>query len=203
MNDRIAKKRELMTVAKRCFERGLQTGTGGNLSIRCTDRNLVVIKPSGVGFFECDEDNLLVVALDGTIVEGSAKPSKDMPFHLGIYRVREDVGGIVHVHSPWATAWASTNQEIPCMTVHARAKLARIPVIPCGPGRGNQDPEAIVAAYRDPKLRAMILEDHGSVGVGKTILAAQHVVELIEETAQVAAVARMVSGRVGAAAAAD
>jgi L-ribulose-5-phosphate 4-epimerase len=186
----IDKKRELMAVAKRCFERGLQTGTGGNLSIRCDNREQVVIKPSGFGFFECNEENLLVVALDGTIIEGSGKPSKDMPFHLGIYRVRDDVNGIVHVHSPWATAWASVNQEIPCMTVHSRAKLGRIPVIPCGPDRGNQRPEDIVDAYRDAKMRALILEDHGSVGVGKTIMAAQHVVELIEETAQIAAVAR-------------
>jgi L-ribulose-5-phosphate 4-epimerase len=179
-----------MVVAKRCFERGLQTGTGGNLSIRCDHRDRVVIKPTGVGFFECNEDNLLVVALDGTIVEGSAKPSKDMPFHLGIYRVRDDVNGIVHVHSPWATAWAATNQEIPCVTVHARAKLGRIPVIPCGPDRGNQRAADIVDAYRERGLLAVILEDHGSVGVGGNLLAAQHIVELIEETAQVAATAR-------------
>lgn len=190
MSDNLAKKRELMAVAKRCFERGLQTGTGGNLSIRCENRNHVVIKPSGVGFFECDEINLLVVALDGTIIEGTAKPSKDMPFHLGIYRVREDVNGIVHVHSPWATAWGVLNEPIPCVTVHSRAKLARIPVIPCGPERGNQVPEDIVDAYKDAKIRAVILQDHGSVGVGKTIMAAQHVVELIEETAQIAAVVR-------------
>lgn len=190
MNSILAKKRELMAVAKRCFERGLQTGTGGNLSIRCENPDQVVIKPSGVGFFECNEDNLLVVALDGTIVEGTGKPSKDMPFHLGIYRVRHDVNGIVHVHSPWATAWAATNQEIPCVTVHSRAKLGRIPVIPCGPDRGNQRSDDIVDAYRDPGLRAVILEDHGSVGVGKSVLAALHVIELIEETAQVAATAR-------------
>ncbi len=190
MNEILAKKRELMAVAKRCFERGLQTGTGGNLSIRCANRDHVVIKPSGVGFFECDENNLLVVALDGTIIEGTAKPSKDMPFHLGIYSARDDVEGIVHVHSPWATAWAVANRDIPCVTVHSRAKLGRIPVIPCGPDRGNQEPEDIVAAYRDPKIRAVILEDHGSVGVGKSILAAQHVVELIEETAQIAAMAK-------------
>ncbi len=187
------RKRELMAIAKRCFDRGLQTGSGGNLSIRCDARDQVIIKPTGVGFLECNEDNLLVVALDGTILEGTAKPSQDMPFHLGIYRVRDDVNGIVHVHSPWATAWAATSQEIPCLTVHSRAKLGRIPLIPCGPNGGNQRAEDIVDAYRDRSLRALILEDHGSVGVGKSVLAAQHIVELIEETAQVAAMARVLA----------
>lgn len=192
--DILEKKRELIGIARRAFQRGLQTGTGGNISIRLGHGDAVVIKPSGVGFAECTEDNLQIVSLDGEIIDGdpSLKPSQDMPFHVGIYRVRPDVNGIVHVHSPWATAWGATGKEIPTPTVHSRAKLKRIPLIPVGPGRGNQTPESIVDAYRDPDLRAVILEEHGPVGVGKTLLSAQQVVELIEETAQIAAVACMI-----------
>ena len=192
--DVLDRKRELIVIARRAFARGLQTGTGGNISIRLGCGDAVVIKPSGVGFAECSEDNLQIVDLDGKVIDGdgSLKPSKDMPFHVGIYKVRPDVHGIVHVHSPWATSWGSVGKEIPTPTVHSRAKLKRIPLIPVGPDGGNQTPESIVEAYRDPTLRAAILQDHGSVAVGKTLLSAQQVAELIEETAQIAAVTRMI-----------
>jgi L-fuculose-phosphate aldolase/L-ribulose-5-phosphate 4-epimerase len=186
-----AKMRELMEVARRAFQAHLQTGTGGNISIRTTRGDRVVIKPSGVGFRECSEENLLVVDLEGKILHGSAKPSKDMPFHLGIYRVRQDVNGIVHVHSPWATAWASAGREIPTVTVHSKNKLGRIPLVPLAPGGGSQTPESVVEVFRDPDVAAAVLENHGSVGVGKSLLAAEHIAELVEETAQVAAVARL------------
>ncbi len=194
-SDATAKMRELMEVAQRSYQRGLQTGTGGNISIRLGQQDAVVIKPSGVGFAECAEDNLLVVDLHGTILQGTHKPSKDMDFHVGIYRARPDVQGIVHVHSPWATAWASAGREIPTLTVHSRDKMGRIPVVPTGPGGGNQNPDDIVEVYRDESRKAVLLENHGSVGVGKTLLAAEQVVELIEETAQIAAVAEMLRGR--------
>lgn len=188
---------ELMAVARRAFAVGLQTGTGGNISIRVGDRNEVVIKPSGVGLAECNEDNLLVVDLEGNILRGHSKPSKDMDFHLGIYRVRDDVGGIVHCHSAWATAWAASGKPMPLPTVHARDKLKRIPVIPTGPGGSAQRVDAVVAEFRDPALRAALLADHGAVGVGKTLQAALHVAELIEETAQVAAMARLIAAAPG------
>jgi L-ribulose-5-phosphate 4-epimerase len=188
---------ELMAVARRAFERGLQTGTGGNISVRVGSRNEVVIKPSGVGLAECNEDNLLVVDLEGTILRGHSKPSKDMDFHLAIYRVREDVGGIVHCHSPWATAWAASGRPMPLPTVHARDKLKRLPVIPTGPGGSAQRADAVVAEFRDPALKAALLADHGAVGVGRTLLSALHVAELIEETAQVAAMARLIAAAPG------
>ena len=75
---------ELMEVARRAFNAHLQTGTGGNISARVLGGNAVVIKPSGVGFVGCTPENLLVVDLEGKILKGSAKPSKDMPFHMGI-----------------------------------------------------------------------------------------------------------------------
>lgn len=190
--DNLTKMRELMAIAKRAFDAHLQTGTGGNISIRLDQRDQVVIKPSGVGFVECDENNLLIVDLDGNILQGSAKPSKDMPFHLGIYRHRDDVNGIVHVHSPWATAWAAVNREIPPVTVHAKDKLGSIPVVPVGPNGGNQTPESIIDLFKDPSRLAAILENHGTVGVGKNLLAAQHIVELIEETAHIASVAPII-----------
>lgn len=191
------KKLELMAIAKRCFELKLQTGSGGNLSIRLSDGNAIVIKPSGVGFAECSVENLMVADLDGNIISGDLKPSKDMDFHLAIYRVRPDVQGIVHVHSPWATAWASCQQEIPCLTIHSAAKLKRIPLIPAAPDGGAQTEAEVVPVFENPECKAAIMESHGSVGVGKTLLAAQYIAELIEETAQIAVAKHIISGTKG------
>ena len=112
-NDLYAKKLALVAVAKRCFERGLQTNAGGNLSVRLSGVDAIVIKPSGVGFNECTPDNLMVADLEGRTVEGHGKPSKDLDFHADLYKVRPDIGAIVHVHSPWATGWGSAPKP-PC-----------------------------------------------------------------------------------------
>lgn len=186
---------ELMTVAIRAVNMHLQTGTGGNISIRCSDPEIVVIKPSSVGFAEVNADNLMVVKTDGTILSGDGKPSKDMDFHLGIYRVRPEVGGIVHVHSPWATSWATAGKEVPVVTNHCKAKLGRIPLVSCGPDGGNQVSADIIALFEDVTVKACVLEKHGSVGVGKTLLAAEHVCELIEETAHIAFVSAQIGNR--------
>ena len=186
---------ELMEVAKRAFNAHLQTGTGGNISARVAGSNVVVIKPSGVGFSECHPENLLVVDLEGKILKGSTKPSKDMPFHLGIYRVRPELNGIVHVHSPWATAWAVLGEEIPTLTVQSQSKFRKIPLVPGGPDGSKEGSESVINAFRDPAVLVATIQSHGAVGVGKTLLAAEELVELIEETAQIAMLIRLAKGK--------
>lgn len=186
---------ELMEIAKRAFNAHLQTGTGGNISARVGGSSVVVIKPSGVGFSECNPENLLVVDLEGKILKGSTKPSKDMPFHLGIYRVRPEINGIVHVHSPWATAWAVLGEEIPTMTVQSLSKFGRIPLVPSGPDGSKEESESVTNAFRDTAVLVATLQNHGAVGVGKTLRAAEEFVELVEETAQIAMLARLAKGK--------
>jgi L-ribulose-5-phosphate 4-epimerase len=186
-----SKMAELVGIARRAFDVHLQTGTGGNISIRCPESGVVVIKPSGVGFCACSQENLLVVDLNGKVLQGTAKPSKDMPFHLGIYQVRPDVNGVVHVHSPWATAWACLGLEVPLPTVQARMKFGRIPLVPSGSDGSKEASEAVVEAFRDPLVQVATLQNHGAVGVGKSLLAAEELVELIEETAHIAMMVKL------------
>lgn len=182
------KKTELCAIARRCFERGLQTGSGGNLSVRLGGLDAVAIKPSGVGYAECTPGNLTVADFDGNILSGDLEPSKDMPFHLAIYKLRPDVKAIVHVHSPWAIAWASTDKPMPLLALHATLKVGSIPVIPVGPDGGTQTAAQVGNFFKNPNCVAALMERHGSIGVGKSVMAAQYVVELIEETAQIAAI---------------
>ena len=177
----------LIASARRCFDLGLQTNAGGNLSIRLDARDAIVIKPSGVGFAECTRDNLQVVSLDGTILsKGDLKPSKDLDFHRDLYRIRDDINAIVHCHSPWATGYASAGIEIPCLTVQTIEKIGRMPLIPLSANGGPQTEVEISPVFQDPAIRAAVLANHGTIGVGKTLMAAQYLAEIIEETAHIA-----------------
>ncbi len=185
-NDIEAKKDALIWSAKRCFDLRLQTNAGGNLSVKLSAAEAIVIKPSGVGFNECTRDNLQVVHLDGTIEPSPFKPSKDLDFHLGLYRVRPDIKAIVHCHSPWATGYASAGLEIPCLTVQTMEKIGRMPLIPLSPEGGPQTEAEISPVFKDPKIVAAVLANHGTIGVGSTLTKAQYLVEIIEETAHIA-----------------
>lgn len=186
MFDIDAKKDALISIAKRCFETGLQTNAGGNLSVRLDSLDAIVIKPSGVGFNECTRENLQVVHLDGTIEPSEHNPSKDLSFHLDLYRIREDINAIVHCHSPWATGYASAGIEIPCLTVQTIEKIGRMPLIPLSSRGGPQTEQEISAVFKDPNIVAAVLANHGTIGVGSTLMKAQYLAEIIEETAHIA-----------------
>jgi L-ribulose-5-phosphate 4-epimerase len=99
---------------------GLVTLTWGNASAIDRDAGVVAIKPSGVGYETMAATDLVLLDLDGGVVEGSGRPSTDAPTHLALYRAFGEIGGIVHTHSTWATAWAQAQREIPLLgTTHA------------------------------------------------------------------------------------
>ena len=181
-----AKADALVATARRCFERGLQTNAGGNLSVRLASAPAILIKPSGVGFAEMTRDNVQTVGLDGTIAPSAYRPSKDLDFHLDLYRVRPDIGAIVHCHSPWATGYASAGVEIPCLTVQTIEKIGSMPLIPLSRNGGPQTEVEIGPVFRDAKVRAAVLANHGTIGVGATLTKALHLAEIIEETAHIA-----------------
>ncbi|MBC6408479.1 MAG: class II aldolase/adducin family protein [Rhodobacteraceae bacterium] len=197
-----AQKDALIAIAQRCFALRLQTNAGGNLSVRLEGRAAILIKPSGVGFNECSRDNLQVVHLDGTIEDSPFKPSKDLGFHLGLYRTRKDIGAIVHCHSPWATGYACAGREIPCLTVQSVEKIGALPLIPLSPQGGPQTEKEISPVFEDRRIVAAVLANHGTIGVGATLMQAQYLVEIIEETAQIAAIRDSVMRAYGLSAAA-
>lgn len=106
----------------------LVTFTWGNVSGIDRESGYVVIKPSGVSYSDMKIDHLVVVDLDGNIVEGELRPSSDTPTHLALYRAFPAIGGIVHTHSPWATCWAQAGLPIPALgTTHADYFYGEIP----------------------------------------------------------------------------
>ena len=99
---------------------GLVIFTWGNVSAIDREKGLVVIKPSGVSYDEMKADDMVVVDLEGNVVEGSLRPSSDTPTHLVLYKAFPEIGGVVHTHSTYATAWAQAGLDIPNIgTTHA------------------------------------------------------------------------------------
>jgi L-ribulose-5-phosphate 4-epimerase len=122
-------RRQVLEANLGLYKRQLATLTWGNASGVDRNRGLVAIKPSGVPYERLTEEALVIVDLDGTIVEGGYRPSTDTPTHLALYRAFSEVGGIVHAHSPWATAWAQAEREIPLLgTTHADLSPHPIPL---------------------------------------------------------------------------
>ncbi|OGX79644.1 MULTISPECIES: L-ribulose-5-phosphate 4-epimerase [unclassified Exiguobacterium] len=107
---------------------GLVTFTWGNVSGIDRNAGLVVIKPSGVPYERLTVEDMVVVDLEGNIVEGELRPSSDTPTHLALYRSLPEIGGVVHTHSPWATSWAQAKRAIPAFgTTHADYFYGEIP----------------------------------------------------------------------------
>ena len=108
---------------------GLVTLTWGNASGIDRERGLVAIKPSGVSYDELTAADIVIVDLDGNVVDGAGRPSTDTPTHIALYRAFEDIGGVVHTHSTYATSWAQAQREIPLLgTTHADLCAHPIPL---------------------------------------------------------------------------
>ena len=107
---------------------GLVTFTWGNVSEIDRESGLIVIKPSGVEYDEMKAEHMVVVDLDGNVVEGNLRPSSDTPTHIELYKAFPEIGGVIHTHSTWATSWAQAGRSIPAYgTTHADYFYGPIP----------------------------------------------------------------------------
>ena len=163
---------------------GLTTGTGGNLSCRSRDRGLVAITPSGVPYDAMQPGDVVVVDPAGKVVAGDLKPSSEIGFHLALYDRREDVGGVVHTHSVYATTLACLNREIP--PVHYLVGFAgpKVPVAPYATF-GTDALACNVRQTMGTDYHAVLLANHGLVAVGEDLPRALATAEMVEFVARV------------------
>jgi L-ribulose-5-phosphate 4-epimerase len=175
-------KEELVSLHLELPRNNLVAWTGGNVSARDEETGLVIIKPSGVRYEELRPEQMVVVDLDGEIVEGSLKPSSDTQSHLYIYRKRPDVGGVVHTHSRYATAFAAVGKAIPCILTAMADEFGG--PIPCG-GFALIGDEAIgrVVVESIGKSPAVLLKNHGVFTIGKDATAAVKAAVMTEDVA--------------------
>ena len=162
---------------------GLVVGSGGNVSGRDAETGLVVIKPSGVKFAKLTPDTMVVVDLDGRIVEGDMKPSVDTGIHLHLYRRREDVRGIAHTHSPYATSFAARGERIPAVLTPITHMLGRD--VPCSryatPGEVDTGDAILEAAQGG---NAVLVKAHGVFTMGASAGEATAIAMYLEEAAK-------------------
>ena len=157
--------------------------TGGNVSGRDPETGLVVIKPSGVKYPDLRPAHLVVLDVDGKIVEGDLAPSSDTASHLYIYRRRPDVGGIVHTHSPFATAFAAVGKPIPVyLTAIADEFGGPIPVGGFALIGGEEIGKVVVDSIGSSP--AVLLKNHGVFTVGKNAEAAVKAAVMTEDAAR-------------------
>jgi L-ribulose-5-phosphate 4-epimerase len=194
---RLAKLREAVLEANlELVRRGLVLYTFGNASGIARDEGLVVIKPSGVPYETMQPEDLVVVGLDGKIVEGDLRPSSDLATHLVLYKAFKEIGGVAHTHSRAATSWAQARKEIPCFgTTHADYFHGSVPVTNAlKPAEIRKDYElntglaiARCVGKRDPlHLPGVLVAGHAPFCWGKTPAEAAHNAVIVEEIAAMA-----------------
>lgn len=177
----------------------LVTFTWGNVSGIDREEGLFVIKPSGVDYDKLTPDSMVVVNLEGEVVEGDYRPSSDTPTHVVLYNRFQEIGGVVHTHSPWATSWAQAGRGIPCYgTTHADYLYGQVPCV------RTLTKEEIETAYEkntgvliaDEFERlavdylatpAVLCKNHGPFTWGKDAKEAVHNAVVLEEVAKMAA----------------
>lgn len=160
--------------------------TSGNISGRDPESGLVVIKPSGVKFPDLRPEDMVIVDLDGNVVEGDLAPSSDTASHCYIYRHMPEVNGVVHTHSRYATAFAIVGREIPCVTTAMADEFGG--PIPCGGFAligGEEIGGQVVEVLRDSKSPACILQNHGVFATGPTVEKAVQAAVMTEDNAAI------------------
>ena len=157
--------------------------TSGNVSGRDKKTGYVVIKPSGISYEDLKPSHMVVVDLEGKIIEGSLKPSVDTPTHLYVYRYRDDVNGIVHTHSNYATSFAALGKPIPVyLTAMADEFGGSIPVGAYAKIGGEEIGEEIINSIGDSP--AILMKNHGVFTIGPSAKAALKTAVMLEDIAK-------------------
>jgi L-ribulose-5-phosphate 4-epimerase len=165
--------------------------TAGNVSARVPGRDLLVIKPSGVGYDELDAQAMVVTDLEGNVVEGTGSPSSDTAAHAYVYRHMPDVGGVVHTHSTYACAWSAIGIPVPCvLTMMADEFGGDIPIGPFALIGDDSIGRGIVETLQHSRSRAVIMKNHGPFTIGRDATEAVKAAVMCEEVCRAVFLAR-------------
>jgi L-ribulose-5-phosphate 4-epimerase len=165
--------------------------TAGNVSARVPGRDLMVIKPSGVAYDALTPDAMVVTDLHGELVDGEHTPSSDTAAHAFVYRHLPQVGGVVHTHSTYATAWAARAEPIPCvLTMIADEFGGEVPVGPFALIGDDSIGRGIVDTLKGSRSKAVLMAGHGPFTIGKDARSAVKTAVMLEDVARTVHVAR-------------
>ena len=184
-------RREVCELHQQLTRWELVTWTSGNISARVPGADLLVIKPSGVSYDELTPESMVVTTLDGEVVDGDFAPSSDTDAHAYVYRAMPEVNGVVHTHSPYATAWAARGEPIPCvLTAMADEFGGEIPVGPFALIGSDDIGRGIVATLTGHRSPAVLMRNHGVFTIGPSARAAVKAAVMCEDVARTVHIAR-------------
>lgn len=187
---------------------GLVTFTWGNVSEIDQESGIFAIKPSGVDYDKLTPDDMVLMDLNGNKVEGRYNPSSDTPTHLELYKAYQEIGGIVHTHSSYATSWAQAGRSIPCYgTTHADYIYGEVPCVRCLTQEEIEEAYEqntgllIIDSFKQMKkdvmaVPAVLCKNHGPFAWGKNANDAVHNAVVLEEVAKMAYRAEVINPRI-------
>ena len=176
-------KEQVVRYGKKLIDRRLTTGSGGNISVCNREKNLVAISPSGLDYYETTPEDIVILDIDGTLVEGKHRPSSESGMHLAFYKNRADISGIVHTHSKFATAIACMGWELPA--VHYLIGMAGHRVKCTGYATYGSDELAKKALETIGDSNAVLLANHGLIALGEDVDRAFSTAEHLEFVSEV------------------
>ncbi|OGL42608.1 MAG: hypothetical protein A2042_05885 [Candidatus Schekmanbacteria bacterium GWA2_38_11] len=182
-------KNELINVSKRCFCRGLTSGSGGNISVRIHGEDKVLVTGTGVSFIDTSLENIITVDLEANVIEGNLKPSKEIKWHCGIYKLRSDVGAIVHSHSPACMAFTVANKLIPLLTTPIAKTLGNQKIIPSADPGSEELAKYVLGTFAEKEnqgLKVLLMQNHGAIATGKNLTEAFNIADVLEDAAKIA-----------------
>lgn len=186
-----------METAHHIYQEGLTPGKSGNISIKVSGNPdsdpFILITPSGVSLRDVTLNNVIITSLEGEKVEGEGKPSSELHMHLEIYRKRDDVGAILHTHSPYATGFSFTDKKIPWLEGFGEIKAAHLPEIEYATPGSLKLVELASSALKKEDM--LVLKNHGVVAVGPDIQEAVLLAEFTESSAKTSFVIQLLSGK--------
>lgn len=174
---------EIVAYGKKMISSGLTKGTGGNISIFNREQGLIAISPSGLEYYGTKPEDVVIINLDGEVVEGARKPSSELDMHLIYYRNREDINALVHTHSPYAKTIATLGWELPAVSYLIAFAGPNVRCAPYETFGTKQLAEAAFEGMID--RRAVLLANHGLMAGANNIKMAFTVAEEIEFCAQI------------------
>ncbi|MEV8093816.1 L-ribulose-5-phosphate 4-epimerase [Kitasatospora sp. NPDC085879] len=184
-------RRQVSDLHQELVRYNLVVWTAGNVSARIPGEDLMVIKPSGVAYDELTPDTMILCDLDGTVVAGDHNPSSDTAAHAYVYRHMPEVGGVVHTHSTYASAWAARGEAVPCvLTAMADEFGAEIPVGPFALIGDDSIGRGIVDTLRGHRSPAVLMKSHGVFTIGKDAKAAVKAAVMCEDVARTVHISR-------------
>ncbi|HEY2985340.1 MAG TPA: L-ribulose-5-phosphate 4-epimerase [Jatrophihabitantaceae bacterium] len=184
---------DLVALHRELVRYGLVVWTAGNVSSRARGRagDVLVIKPSGASYDELNADAMIVCDLDGNVVEGELAPSSDTAAHAYVYREMPHVGGVVHTHSTYASAWAARGEPIPCvLTAMADEFGGPVPVGPFALIGDDSIGRGIVETLDGQRSPAVLMKNHGVFAIGQDARAAVKAAVMCEDVARTVHAAR-------------